>query len=106
MLCGEVNVYMLTVCRFAREPSLLQQAGDVLLNKSSAVKLEEVKWLVSTDAFDLSDDETRQAIYDVRSNSLVTVDGCFVRHDPAVAAHHIPTREYTDTYSTAIGPGL
>mmetsp|Transcript_40382 Transcript_40382/g.114321 ORF Transcript_40382/g.114321 Transcript_40382/m.114321 type:complete len:462 (-) Transcript_40382:1655-3040(-) len=62
-----------TAAWFARDASLLQSAGEVLLDHSSALKLEEVKWLVATDAFDLSDDETRQAIYDAMSIDFNTV---------------------------------
>ena len=65
--------------RFARDASVLRSAGDVLLKtgKVEADGADEAhgavlrRWLVATDAFDLSDDETRQAIYDVRIGLLV-----------------------------------
>eukprot|EP00873_Tetraselmis_striata_P002532 jgi/Tetstr1/422796/TSEL_013588.t1 len=52
---------------FARDAATLKATGQVLLAGSPSTPLPSPRWLVATDAFDLSDDATRQAIYDAMS---------------------------------------
>jgi len=52
---------------FARDAATLKATGQVLLAGSRSTPLPSPRWLVATDAFDLSDDATRQAIYDAMS---------------------------------------
>lgn len=51
--------------RFSRDASLMRAVGRILLSGDARIEIDDFKWLVATDAFDLADDETCQAIYDV-----------------------------------------
>mmetsp|Transcript_39155 Transcript_39155/g.92738 ORF Transcript_39155/g.92738 Transcript_39155/m.92738 type:complete len:344 (-) Transcript_39155:430-1461(-) len=63
-----------TVGWFARNATVLRLAGQALLGpQPGAAKLDRCRWIVATDAFDLADDETRQAVYDALSCEFAAV---------------------------------
>lgn len=59
-----------TVGWFAQNGTVLEKVGQVLLDPSTRVKTKFSKWLVATDAFDLCDQSSTSAIYDVLSTQF------------------------------------
>jgi len=57
---------------FARDASMLEKAGRVLLDKNTKAPIHPTKWLVGVDAFDLCSDTVSKALYDSLS---VRIDG-------------------------------
>ena len=50
---------------FARDSSVLRRVGDVLLDPSTRSTGPLKRWLVGKDAFDLAEDASRRALYQV-----------------------------------------
>ena len=50
---------------FAREAGVLRRVGNVLLDQSTRSTGVLKRWLVGTDAFDLAQDDAKQALYQV-----------------------------------------
>ena len=51
---------------FARDPSVLRRVGDVILDPSQRSTGTLSRWLVGKDAFDLAEEASRNALYQVR----------------------------------------
>ena len=50
---------------FARDASVLRSVGSVLLDQSTRSTGTLKRWLVGTDAFDLAETDSKQALYQV-----------------------------------------
>ena len=73
-LCRKMTLDNTRICvgaagYFARDPSVLRRVGDVLLDPSTRSTGPLKRWLVGKDAFNLAEEASRHALYQVPMRS-------------------------------------